>query len=240
MFTHSNGICQLIKTAMTLPAVSHQRAVMFEVLIALNHVYWVCVCASVPISPCWPLHGAVGRHLQCSHWSDQIDVCRPHRSCCHFPLSARPPAPSPQGGHTDRSPVTRVKLSRQTPNGQGFPTCNGFLYERGCCTRMYWNSSTGESGPEATALRPSNRECFLVMRRSLFLMAATILSSEPWCVLIEYRWQPGTEEEETQVRDITSDVSFPGAVPTMDARSRCKGQNTSSEMDFHTFHGLFK
>lgn len=52
---------------------------------------------------------------------------------------------------------------------------------------MYWNSSTGESGPEATALRPSNRKCFLVMRRSLFLMAATILSSEPWCVLIEYR-----------------------------------------------------
>lgn len=169
------------------------------------------------ISPCWPLHGAVGRHLQCSHWSDQIDVCRPRRSCCHFPLSARPPVPSPQGGHTDRSPVTRVKLSRQTPNGQVFPTHNSFLYERVCCTRMYWNSSTGESGPEATALRPSNRECFLVMRRSLFLMAATILSSEPWCVLIEYRWQPGTEVEETQVKDITSDVSFPGAVPTMDA-----------------------
>lgn len=69
-----------------------------------------------------------------------------------------------------------------------------------CCTRMYWNSSTGESGPEATALRPSNRKCFLVMRRSLFLMAATILSSEPWCVLIEYRWQPETEVEETQMK----------------------------------------
>lgn len=71
-------------------------------------------------------------------------------------------------------------------------THNGFLYDGGnnlsvCRTRMYWNSSTGESGPEATALRPSNRNCFLVMRRSLFLMAATILSSEPWCVLIEYR-----------------------------------------------------
>lgn len=96
--------------------------------------------------------------------------------------------------------LLRVNLSSQTPKGQVFTTHNGFLYERVCCTRMYWNSSTGESDPEATALRPSNRECFLVMRRSLFLMAATILSSEPWCVLIEYRWQPGTEVEEMQIK----------------------------------------
>lgn len=96
--------------------------------------------------------------------------------------------------------LLRVNPSSQTPNGQVFTTHNGFLYERVCCTRMYWNSSTGESDPEATALRPSNRECFLVMRRSLFLMAATILSSEPWCVLIEYRWQPGTEVEEMQIK----------------------------------------
>ena len=58
---------------------------------------------------------------------------------------------------------------------------------------MYWNSSTGESGPAEMALKPSERGCFLVMRRSLFLMAATILSSEPWWVLIEYKWQPGTK-----------------------------------------------
>lgn len=81
---------------------------MFGLRIPLRDVYWVCVCASMCISPCWPRHGVVGRHLQCSRWSDQIDVCRPHRSCCHFPLSARPPAPSPQGGHTDRSPVPGV------------------------------------------------------------------------------------------------------------------------------------
>lgn len=78
---------------------------------------------------------------------------------------------------------------------------------RVCCTRMYWNSSTGESAPVATAM-PSKRRCFLVMRRSLFLMAATILSSEPWWVLIEYKWQPGTKTEGGRDRqtDNTLDV----------------------------------
>lgn len=131
--------------------------------------------------------------------------------------------------------LLRVKLSSQTPRGQVFTTDNGLIYERVCCTRMYWNSSTGESGPEATALRPSNRECFLVMRRSLFLMAATILSSEPWCVLIEYRWQPGTEVEETWPQMCPS-----LAVSTTDACSSHKGRNTSSESHFHIFHGLLK
>ncbi len=72
------------------------------------------------------------------------------------------------------------------------------------CTRMYWNSSTGESAPDATALKPSKRGCFLVMRRSLFLMAATILSSEAWWVLIEYKWQPGTKRRTICVRLLNS------------------------------------
>lgn len=62
-----------------------------------------------------------------------------------------------------------------------------------CPTRMYWNSSTGESVVPVTVaieLRQSRRDCFLVIRRSLFLIAATILSSTPWCVFMEYRWQP--------------------------------------------------
>ena len=52
-------------------------------------------------------------------------------------------------------------------------------------TRMYWNSSTGESAPMAMAPNPSGRGCFLVIRRSLFLMAATMRNSTPWCVLME-------------------------------------------------------
>lgn len=179
---------------------------MFEVLIPLWVMSLGFVCARMCISPCWPLHGVVGRHLQCSHWSDQIDVCRPHRSCCRFPPSARPPVPSPQGGHTDRSPVTGVCYASRCVLRLLMDKCLQHIMacfaERVSCTRMYWNSSTGESGPEATALRPSNRECFLVMRRSLFLMAATILSSEPWCVLIEYRWQPGQRWRNTDKKTL--------------------------------------
>lgn len=102
---------------------------------------------------------------------------------------------------------------------------------------MYWNSSTGESGPEATALRPSNRECFLVMRRSLFLMAATILSSEPWCVLIEYRWQPGTEVEETQMKRHYLRRVATWRCPNDGCRQPVQ---RSYHLVFHTIHGLFK
>lgn len=54
-------------------------------------------------------------------------------------------------------------------------------------TRMYWNWSTGESVAATRVPMPLGRGCFLVIRRSLFLMAATILNSDPWWVLIEYR-----------------------------------------------------
>lgn len=94
---------------------------------------------------------------------------------------------------------------------------------RARCTRIYWNSSTGESAPVATALKPSKR--FLVMRRSLYLMAATILSSEPWWVLIEYKWQPGTRRG-VGVRDGETEstlemCSAAGAVPWHRPTDQC-------------------
>lgn len=57
-------------------------------------------------------------------------------------------------------------------------------------------------------------------------MAATILSSEPWWVLIEYRWQPGTEaggrRGAERERDIPSDVCCAvGVVPWHHPTGRC-------------------
>lgn len=224
-------------TAITLPAVSHQRAVLFEVLIPLSNVYWVCVCASVRISPCWPLHGAVGRHLQCSHWSDQIDVCRPRRSCCHFPPSARPPVPSPQGGHTDRSPVTRVKLSRQTPNGQVFPTHNSFLYEKSLLHPYVlellhrWVRSGGNSVKAfKSRMLPGDEEEFVPDGCNYPQLWAMVCVDRVQMTA----WDRGGGDagKRHYLRSVIPWRWMP--------RRHYKGQNTSSETAFHTFHGLFK
>lgn len=71
-------------------------------------------------------------------------------------------------------------------------------------TRMYWNSSTGDSdrgdSGEGSAA-PLRLLCFLVIRSSLFRMATTTLSSLLWCVLMAYRWQPGKGDKRCPSRD---------------------------------------